>query len=218
MPQTFPLETDQAGARVLSGIIADAVRDDLGNVQTGVNIGGTPVVCGGPKDLPCKDQNRPQLRRLKKFNGAAFSDSESTRLIRRITNGNIIAFPAGILGMCVRDDAFWAINIGSLVAPTLTVTSSGSGDATVKTISRGSSTIGKAAVIEVQNDGTIKSTRERLEFVRWDDGGTIADGTLIQLAYVSGSLTLVYANCSATSGLTGLVASPTVITAPEESP
>lgn len=207
MPQTFPLETDQAGARVLSGIIAEAVQDDLGNVRAGVQVRGTPVVCGGPKDLPCKDQNRPQLRRLRKFDGATFSDSESTRLIRRITNGDNIAFPAGPLGMCIRDDAFWAVNIGSLTAPTLTVTSSGSGSTLVKTIS-GVSTTGKAAVIEVANDGKLRVVNKRLSFVRWDDGGTIADGTLIQLAYVSGSLTMVYANCSATSGLTGLTATP----------
>ena len=216
MSEEFPLHTDTFGARVLSSVIANAIVDDQGVPSSQVKGYGNSVIVAGPKDMPCKDKNRPQRRRLQKFDGATYSESESTEMIRRITNGRNIAFPVGRLGMCVRDDAFWAINVGSLVAATLTVTSSGSGDDTVKTISRGSSPIGKAAVIEVQDDGAIKSTRERLQFVRWDDGGTIADGTLIQLAYVSGTLTLVAANCAATSGLTGLAASPAPIE--EETP
>ncbi len=207
MSQTFPLEATPENAKVLSAIVHNAIQDDLGSPETSCRSFGNPVIVAGPKDLPSKDNNRPQARRLQSFNGAKFSASDSTRVIRRITNGRQIAFPVGILGMCVRDDAFWAINIGSLAAPTLTVTTTGTGDDTVKTISLGA-LAGVAAVLEVDQDGKLKSTKERLSFVRWDDGGTIADGTLIQLAYVSGSLTLVFANCSPTTALTGLAAAP----------
>jgi hypothetical protein len=212
MTEEFPLHTDTFGARVLSSVIANAIVDNQGVPSSQVKGYGNPVIVAGPKDLPCADNSRPQERRLQDFDGAKFTASDSTQKIRRITNGKQIAWPTGRLGMCVRDDAFWAVNIGSLVAPSITATSSGSGDAMIKTISRGTSTIGKAAVLEVQSDGKLKSTRERLEFIRWDDGTEIADGTLIQLAYVSGSLTLIFANCSATPGLTGLAASPAPIT------
>lgn len=100
---------------------------------------------------------------------------------------------------------FWAVNIGELAAPTLLVTGT-----TTKLIS-GFSTSGLAAVLEVQSDGKFKVTNKRLSFVRWDDGDTVQDGTLIQLDYVSGALTIVFANCAPTAGLQGLVTSPVVV-------
>jgi hypothetical protein len=135
------------------------------------------------------------------IDGAAWKDENTAEPIRLISNGLQIAAPIAGVGLCVRDDAFWAVNIGSLAAPTITVSG------TPKLIT-GASTSGKAAVLEVTEDGDLRVTTKRLRFVRRDDGGTIADGTLIQLAYVSGSLTIVHANCGPKAGLTGLPADP----------
>lgn len=107
------------------------------------------------------------------------------------------------IGFAISDSKpFWAVNIGELAAPTLLVTGT-----TTKLIS-GMSTSGRAAALEMQSDGKFKVTNQRLSFVRMDDGDTIQDGTLIQLDYVSGALTLMFANCAPTTGLQGLTLTP----------
>jgi hypothetical protein len=47
-----------------------------------------------------------------------------------------------------------------------------------------------------------------LNFVRRDEADIIADGTLIQLAYVSGTLTIVWASCDSHADLEGLDPTP----------
>lgn len=93
------------------------------------------------------------------------------------------------------ENPFWAVNIGSLAAPTLSVTG---------TVITGTSTSGNAAILRLRTDGDMDVTDGRVTFVRLDDGGTIADGTLIQLGIVTRRLTCVFANCGPTTGLTGL--------------
>jgi hypothetical protein len=93
---------------------------------------------------------------------------------------------------------YWAVNIGSLVAPTLSVASG---------VVSGKTT-GKAALFTRQPDGKLKVSNGRQSFERYSDGGTIADGTLIQLDNVNGKITIVFANCSPTAGLTGLDPEP----------
>ena len=198
MTEEFPLHTDTFGARVLSSVIANAIVDNQGVPSSQVKGYGNPVIVAGPKELPCADNSRPQERRLQDFDGAKFTESDSTQKIRRITNGNQIAWPTGRLGLCVRDDAFWAVNIGECDAAELLV----DGDE----ISGASE--GIAAVLQVTDEGKLLITDDRLDFVRWDDGDTILDGTMIQLAYVSGSLTLIFANCEPTDGLQELEADP----------
>ena len=203
------VQTDDQGARILSRLIRENADSStvIASPQTAAPNAGN-IVVAEPVELPSKDpEGVVNNRTIRSLNGATWSDTGQGVPVRRITNGRQLAFPVANLGRCVVDGAFWAINIGSLAAPTLTITSTGSGSTLSKTIS-GVSTSGIAAVLEVQSDGNLKSTADRLAFVRWDDGGTIADGTLIQLGYVSGTLTLLFANCAATSGLTGLTASP----------
>ena len=93
---------------------------------------------------------------------------------------------------------YWAVNIGSLAVPVLTVT-----DGVVS-----GATTGTAALFTRNAAGKIKVSNGRQQFERYSDGGTIADGTLIQLDNVSGKITIVYANCSPTPGLTGLDPEP----------
>lgn len=93
---------------------------------------------------------------------------------------------------------YWAVNIGTLAAPTLSVASG---------VVSGKTT-GTAALFTRQPDGKIKVSNDRQSFERYSDGGTIADGTLIQLDNVNGKITIVFANCDPTAGLTGLDPTP----------
>jgi len=89
--------------------------------------------------------------------------------------------------------AAWAVNIGSLASATHPLTGEASG---------------VAAVLRVKDDGDLEITDDRRDFVRRDASGTIADGTLIQLASVSGRLTIVWADCEPHASLTGLDPTP----------
>lgn len=93
---------------------------------------------------------------------------------------------------------YWAVNIGTLAVPTLSV---------VDGVISGKTT-GVAAILDRQADGRPKVTDRRESFERYSDGDEIADGTLIQLDNVSGKITIVFANCEPTPGLQGLELEP----------
>lgn len=93
---------------------------------------------------------------------------------------------------------FWAVNIGTCSAPSLSVTTD---------VITGQTT-GIAAVLSGVKFDRAEVTDAREEFMRMDDGGEIEDGTLIQLQRVSGKLCCVFANCGPTVGLTGLDEAP----------
>jgi len=93
---------------------------------------------------------------------------------------------------------YWAVNIGSLAAPVLSVS-----DGVIS-----GKTEGVAGTMTRDADGKLKVTNGRQPFERYADGDAIADGTLIQLDTVSGKVTIVFANCSPTPGLTGLDPTP----------
>lgn len=93
---------------------------------------------------------------------------------------------------------FWAVNIGSCAAPSLSVASD---------VVTGQTT-GVAAIFAGVTFTRAEVTDARQTFMRMDDGGTIADGTIIQLQNVSGKMCCVFANCGPTTGLTGLEAEP----------
>lgn len=87
----------------------------------------------------------------------------------------------------------WAVNIGSLAAATHPLT--------------GHST-GVAGLLANSGDDLV-TTDARRSFIRRDTGGgTIADGTLIQLDIVSGKLSIVWADCDSHADLEGLEAVP----------
>lgn len=93
---------------------------------------------------------------------------------------------------------FWAVNIGSCAAPSLSVSTG---------VITGQSS-GVAALLSGVTFTRAEVTDGREAFMRMDDGGVIADGTLIQLQRVSGKMCCVFANCDPTDGLTGLEAEP----------
>lgn len=93
---------------------------------------------------------------------------------------------------------FWAVNIGSCAAPSLSVSTG---------VITGQSS-GVAALLSGVTFTRAEVTDGRESFMRMDDGGIIADGTLIQLQRVSGKMCCVFANCSPTTGLTGLEEEP----------
>jgi hypothetical protein len=86
----------------------------------------------------------------------------------------------------------WAVNIGSLA-----------GTSNPRT---GLVTTGKLAWMRLTasglNDIEISDMRE--DYCRRDNGTGLADGTLIQVDFVGMKLVAVWANCAATSGMTGL--------------
>lgn len=92
----------------------------------------------------------------------------------------------------------WAVNIGSCAAPVLSVSTG---------VITGQSS-GVAALLSGVTFTRAAVTDGRESFMRMDDGGVIADGTLIQLQRVSGKMCCVFANCAPTTGLTGLEADP----------
>lgn len=93
---------------------------------------------------------------------------------------------------------YWAVNIGTLAAPVLTVE-----DGVIS-----GKTTGTAAILKKEPGGGLEVTSGRQSFERYADGDEIADGTLIQLDSVNGKITIVFANCSPTTGLTGLDPTP----------
>lgn len=154
--------------------------------------------------LPVMVQPLQTLRSLEKFmtstfdvslwtlDGEAFSDLKSAEPVRLITNGRQIALPVSGIGLCVADAAFWAVNVGSLPGATHPLTGH---------------SIGRAALLRILPNGNLEVTEERADFVHRDNN-TVQDGTLIQLSYVSGSLTIVWAACGSHASLTGLSAEP----------
>lgn len=87
----------------------------------------------------------------------------------------------------------WAVNIGSLAPATHPLT--------------GHST-GVAGLFQTNSSGNLETTNGRKSFIRRDMSGTIADGTLIQLDYVSGRLTIVWADCSSHVSIEAQVTAP----------
>lgn len=86
----------------------------------------------------------------------------------------------------------WAVNIGSLA-----------GTSNPRT---GLVTTGKLAWIRLTTSGldNVEISDMREDYCRRDNGTSVADGTLIQVDFVGMKLVAVWANCAATSGMTGL--------------
>jgi hypothetical protein len=155
--------------------------------------------------LPVIVQPVDVLRSLEKFmtstfdvtlwtmSGEEFEDLKTAEPVRLVTNGKQIALPVAGVGLCVVDPEFWAINIGTLLPATHPLT----GHRT-----------GRAAVLELNDEGDLIITDKRLDFIRRDASGDIEDGTLITLGYVSGSLTIKWADCQPHEDLEGLEANP----------
>lgn len=93
----------------------------------------------------------------------------------------------------LRGYPIWAVNIGSLAPATHPLT--------------GHST-GVAGLFRTNSSGNLETTNGRKSFIRRDMSGTIADGTLIQLDYVSGRLTIVWADCSSHVSIEAQVTAP----------
>ena len=180
--------------RRLRTVLNDADVSTSGALKTQESEFQISVIVAGPTEFPSQDpdgtvNNRP----LRDLNGINWADTVQPVAIRRISNGNQIAWPVGANGLCVQDAAFWAVNVGSLDPATHPLTGH---------------TQGVAAVLAVKNDGHLEITTARLNFVRRDEADIIADGTLIQLAYVSGTLTIVWASCDSHADLEGLDPTP----------
>lgn len=127
------------------------------------------------------------------LSGDEWEDLKAAEPVRLVTNGKQIALPVSGVGLCIADSEFWAINIGTLSAASHPL----NGHAT-----------GRAAVLEMNDEGDLVITNKRLDFIRRDRSGGVADGTLITLGYVSGSLTIKWADCEAHDDLKGLQADP----------
>jgi hypothetical protein len=178
----------------LSALIAGVKSESDGGSANVNRSTGNAVVVAGPQEFPGQDpEGTVNSRTIYRISGIAWADQTQAVPVRRISAGRQIAWPVGRHGLCVQDSAFWAVNIGSLAAATHPLTGHASG---------------VAAVLGVKSDGNLEILTDRLNFVRRDGSSTIADGTLIQLAYVSGTLTIVWADCAPREALTGLEASP----------
>lgn len=127
------------------------------------------------------------------LSGDEWQDLQAAEPIRLVTNGKQIALPVAGVGLCVADSEFWAVNIGTLAPATHPLT----GHAT-----------GRAAVLELNDEGDLIITNKRLDFIRRDASGDVEDGTLITLGYVSGSLTIKWSDCQPHEDLEGLEATP----------
>ena len=181
-------------SRRLRTVLDDADVGTSGKLRSPESEFAIPVIVAGPTEFPSEDPDGTvNARPLRELNGTAWSDTPQPVAVRRITNGNQIAWPVGNNGLCVQDSAFWAVNIGILDPATHPLTGH---------------TEGVAAVLAVQDDGTLTITDERLDFVRRDAADMIADGTLIQLGYVSGTLTVIWAECEPHADLEGLDPTP----------
>ena len=184
------IATDDDGARALSALIAGAKFESDGGTAIVNRSTGNAVVVAGPQEFPGQDpEGTVNSRTIYRISGIAWTDQTQAVPVRRISAGRQIAWPVGRHGLCVQDTAFWAVNVGSLAAATHPLTGHASGN---------------AALLGVKTDGNLEIKSDRLPFVRRDASGVIADGTLIQLAYVSGTLTIVWADCAAHAALEGL--------------
>ena len=181
-------------SRRLRTVLDDADVSTAGSLKTPETEFQIPVVVAGPTEFPSEDPDGTvNDRPLRELNGIEWADTVQPVPVRRITNGNQIAWPVGANGLCVQDSAFWAVNIGTLDPATHPLTGHSEG---------------VAAVLAVKDDGTLEITDDRLDFVRRDEAHVIADGTLIQLAYVSGTLTIVWASCEPHADLEDLDPTP----------
>lgn len=201
MTNPVTVRTSIDRARTLARMIDNAYDGNANGEQPRRPSGNlSPVIVAEASEVPTEDpEGFVNPRTLRQLNGATWEDTGQSLPVRRLTNGRQIAVPVGLHGFCVRDDAFWAVNVGTSAAPTITVSAG---------VISGMSSSGVAAVLKTRSDGKLEVTDDRLTYSRLDDGGSIEDGTLIQLAYVSGNLTCVHANCGPTTGLTGLEATP----------
>jgi hypothetical protein len=187
---------DAAGVsdiQTMAGLLLGRRVDHSAHAQP--RTGGLNAVILQPVDaLATQAWNTAQLdAELWTIDGGDWSNLRQPQTIRHVSNGRQIAIPVGHAGLCVQDAAFWAVNIGTLDAATHPLT--------------GHST-GVAAVLDPDADGDLVITDARLDFIRRDSQGEIPDGTLIQLAWISGSLTIVWADCEPHDDLTGLEAEP----------
>ena len=190
MSEYQPVLADETGARALSALIAGYSESVEAGTAPQYRSVASPVIVAEPTEFPSEDpEGTVKARNLRLLNGATWDDTKQPVNVRKITNGRQIAWPVGRHGLCVQDQAFWAVNIGSLAAATNPLTGH---------------TTGNAAVLESDSSGNLTIKSARLEFVRRDASGTIDDGTLIQLAYVSGTLTIVWADCTSHADLEGL--------------
>jgi hypothetical protein len=182
MTTQFELQTTVDRARTLRRLIDDAQESSgVGDARKSPVGGNTAVVVAEPAEFPAEDPDGTvKQRSLRQLNGGDWEDTGQSQDVRRISNGRQIAWRVGSHGLCVQDSVFWAVNIGSLAAATHPLTGHSEG---------------VAAVLKVLDNGNLEITDDRLDFVRRDSAGAIADGTLIQLAYVSGTLTIVWADC-----------------------
>lgn len=180
-------------SRRLRTVLDDADVSTAGSLKTPETEFQIPVVVAGPTEFPSEDPDGTvNDRPLRELNGIEWADTVQPVPVRRITNGNQIAWPVGANGLCVQDVTFWAVNVGSLAAATHPLTGHSEG---------------VAAVLAVKDDGDLEITDARLDFVN-RDGNAVADGTLIQLQYCSGTLTIVWAACEAHEDLEGLEVAP----------
>lgn len=136
-----------------------------------------------------------------------WEDTFDSQEVSLVSFGEQIAFNVGGLGMAVHSDAFWAVNVGTTLAATLTIVTEGD------ELKITGHQVGNAAVIMPHPSGGLRVTTKRLSFANWDEA-QIADGTLILLQYVGGVLSFVGGRCAAIAGLTSLPADP----ASEEEP
>jgi hypothetical protein len=194
MTQQVQIQTDIAGARALRKLIREGQTDTLGTIQQTGPAYTSPVIVAGPTEFPsASPEGLTASRTLRQLDGANWTDTGQPATVRVLSNGQQIAWPMGRHGLCVQDSAFWAVNIGML-------------DPASHPLS--GHTEGIAAVLEQQDDGTLTITDKRLDFVRRDEAEIINDGTLIQLAYVSGTLTIVWAACAPHDDLKDLDPTP----------
>lgn len=193
MTQLRPVYTDDAGALALAALIGDAAGSSGGQTRSAPATFGTPVIVAEPTEFPSADPDGTvNNRTLQQIDGDEWADSGQPMPVRRISAGRQIAVPCGRHGLCVQDATFWAVNVGTLAAATHPLTGHSEG---------------VAAVLGVKTDGDLEITDGRLPFVN-RDGNAVSDGTLIQLQYCSGTLTIVWAACEAHAALEGLEVAP----------
>lgn len=177
-------------SRRLRTVLDDADVSIGGTLKTPESEFQIPVIVAAPTEFPSEDPDGTvNDRPLRDLSGIAWADTVQPVPVRRISQGNQIAIPVGTLGLCVQDSEFWAVNIGTLAAATHPLTGHAEG---------------RAAVLKVLSTGNLEISDDRLDFVRRDASGTIDDGTLITLGYVSGTLTIKWADCQSHADLEGL--------------
>ena len=193
MTKLVSVQTSIAGARRLRQLIDGTETADLGSLEPAAPLPTGSVVVAAPTELPSEQtEGFTKTRTLRNLNGSTWDDTGQPVPVRVLTNGQQIAWPVGRNGLCVQDTEFWAVNIGTLAPATHPLTGHAEG---------------RAAVLAVKDDGNLEIKADRLDFVRRDtEGGDIEDGTLISLGYVSGTLTIKWADCAPHADLEGLEA------------